>query len=161
MRTLYINDREKIDKIIRSCRTCFLGLCDDDLNPYVVPMNFGLDGDFIYMHSAQEGRKWEMMNKNTKACVTFLSGDTIVHQNEEVACSWRVRSKSVIAEGELEFIDDYDEKEKALKIFMGQYSDKEFSFNAPAVKNVGIFRLKIIKICGKEFGAKAVTPWNS
>ncbi|MBP7509478.1 MAG: pyridoxamine 5'-phosphate oxidase family protein [Prolixibacteraceae bacterium] len=161
MRTLLITDREKIEKIIRSCRTCFLGLCDGDLKPYVVPMNFSLDGDYIYMHSAQEGRKWEMMNKNPNACVTFLSGDTIVHQNEEVACSWRVRSKTVIAEGELEFIDDYFEKEKALKIFMSQYSDRDFSFNAPAVKNVGIFRLKIKNISGKEFGAKAVTPWNS
>ncbi len=161
MRTLYIEDRERIEKIIKSCRTCYLGLCDTDLQPYVVPMNFGLDGEFIYLHSGQMGRKWEIMKRNPKVCITFCSGDTIVHQNEEVACSWRVRSKSVIAEGVLEFIEDFEEKEKALRIFMLQYSDKEFKFNAPAVKNVGVFRMRIEKIQAKEFGAKAVTPWNS
>jgi hypothetical protein len=44
---------------------------------------------------------------------------------------------------------------------MGQYSDRDFEYKAPAVKNVGIFKMKIEKITAKEFGAKALTPWNS
>lgn len=161
MRTYFIQDFEEIEKVIRSCRTCFLGLCDEENQPYVLPMNFGYSDRTIYLHSGQFGRKWDIMQSNPKACITFCLGDELAYQDEMVACSWRVKSKSVIAEGEIEFIEDYDEKVAALEIIMRQYSDKEFRFNEPAVRNVGIFKMKIEKIKAKEFGAKTITPWNS
>lgn len=160
MRTLFIEDSQKIEAIIRSCRTCFLGLSDANQQPYVIPMNFGFEKDTIYLHSGQFGRKWEIMKQNPKACITFVQGDELKYQDEMVACSWRVKSKSVIATGTIELVDDYDEKEKILHIFMKQYSELHFQFNAPAVKNVGIFKMKIDEIHAKEFGAKAITSWN-
>ncbi|MCF8363944.1 MAG: pyridoxamine 5'-phosphate oxidase family protein [Prolixibacteraceae bacterium] len=160
MRTVFIEDQKEIEAIIRECKTCFLGLSDDNNQPYVVPMNFGYADNVIYLHSGQEGKKWEMMKKNPKACVTFMLGDELAWQDEHVACSWRVKSKTVIAEGEIEFIDDFDEKTEILHIFMAQYSDREFKFNAPAVRNVGIMKMKIDTLKAKEFGAKAETPWN-
>jgi len=139
---------------MRSCRTCFLGLCDNDHQPYVLPMNFGYADHIIYLHSGQFGRKWQLMKSNPKACITFCLGDDLAFQDEIIACSWRVKSKSVIAEGMIEFIEDFDEKVEAMKIFMDHYSDLDFQFKAPAIKNVGIFKMKIEKIAAKEFGAK-------
>ena len=161
MRTLFIEDKQDIEGVIKECKTCFLGLSDLNNQPFVVPMNFGYHEGVIYMHSGQEGRKWETMKINPQACVTFMLGEKLAYQDEHVACSWRVKSKTVIAEGEIEFINDYDEKERILHILMRQYSPKEFKFNAPAVKNVGIFKLNIKTLTAKEFGAKAITPWNS
>jgi uncharacterized protein len=161
MRTFFIEDYHEIEEIIRACRTCFLGLCDADNQPYVIPMNFGYADKTIYLHSGQFGRKWQLMKSNPKACITFCLGDDIAFQDEHVACSWRVKSKSVIAEGMIEFVEDIEEKVEALKIFMNQYSNRDFQFKVPAVKNVGIFKMKIERIAAKEFGAKALTPWNS
>jgi uncharacterized protein len=161
MRTVFLENSNEIEEIIRSCKTCFLGLCDFENQPYVVPMNFGYADNTIYLHSGQVGRKWDLMKLNPKACITFCLGEELAFQDEQVACSWRVKSKSVIAEGRIEFIEDYDEKIAALKIFMSQYSPREFDFKAPAVRNVGIFKMKIEKIAAKEFGAKALTPWKS
>jgi nitroimidazol reductase NimA-like FMN-containing flavoprotein (pyridoxamine 5'-phosphate oxidase superfamily) len=101
-----------------------------------------------------------MMKKNPKACITFMLGDELAWQDEHVACSWRMKSKTVIAEGEIEFVDDFDEKTDILHTFMAQYSDSEFKFNAPAVRNVGIMKMKIDILKAKEFGVKAETPWN-
>ena len=64
-------------------------------------------------------------------------------------------------EGTAEIIDDYDEKNRLLQVFMTQYSDLPFKFNAPAVRNVGVILVHIEKLTAKEFGAKAITPWNS
>lgn len=161
MRTLFIEDKESIEQLIRSCRTCYVGLADKNMRPYVIPMNFGYDGAYIYLHSGQFGRKWEIIKENPLACITFLSGDDLAWQDEMVACSWRVKSKTAIVEGRIEIVDDYDEKEKILHVFMQQYSDKTFKFNAPAVKNVGVMKMKIDQLAAKEFGAKAPTPWNS
>ena len=60
-----------------------------------------------------------------------------------------------------EIIVDFEEKVSMLNLLMNQYSDREFKFGEPAVKNVGIFKVHIDEIGAKEFGAKAITPWNS
>lgn len=160
MRTIYIEDRAEIDEIIKACKTCFLAMAVDNV-PYVLPMNFALDGDSIIMHSAPEGRMWETIKKNPKVCINWTLGEDLAYQDVQVGCSYRVKSKSVLVEGSVEFIEDFDEKYRCLSLLMGQYSKREFKFGTPAVKNVGIFKVPIDKISAKHFGTKAVTPWNS
>lgn len=159
MRTLFIQNREEIDAIIRSCKTCWLAMSDNNF-PYVLPMNFALDGDYIILHSAQHGRMWETIKVNPQVCINWNIGEDLAWQDVKVGCSYRVKSKSVLVEGKVEFIDDFDEKTRCLQLLMAQYSDREFKFSRPAVENVGILKVKIEKIAAKEFGAKAVTPWN-
>jgi len=160
MRTLFIENREEIEEVIKLCKTCFVAMSEND-RPYVLPMNFALDGDSVILHSAQSGRMWETLQKNPKVCINWTLGDELAWQDERVGCSYRVKSKSAIVEGTVNIINDYDEKVRCLNLLMAQYSDREFKFNAPAVKNVGIMKVHIEKISAKEFGAKPVTPWNS
>ncbi|MDX8338120.1 pyridoxamine 5'-phosphate oxidase family protein [Draconibacterium sp. IB214405] len=160
MRTYFIEDRKEIDEIICSCKTCYFAMSVDD-QPYVLPMNFALDGDSIILHSAMEGRMWESIKTNPKVCINWTLGEDLAWQDVRVGCSYRVKSKSVNVEGPVEFIEDFDEKYRCLTLLMKQYSDREFKFGTPAVKNVGIFKVKIENITAKEFGAKAITPWNS
>ncbi|TDO02814.1 pyridoxamine 5'-phosphate oxidase family protein [Sunxiuqinia elliptica] len=159
MRTLFIEDREEINEVIRACKTCFVGMSLNNA-PYVLPMNFALEGDTIILHSAQEGRMWETMKQNPQVCINWTLGEELAWQDVRVGCSYRVKSKSVVVEGSIEFIDDYDEKYRLLGKIMRQYSDREFKFGKPAVVNVGLMKVHIDKITGKIFGAKAVTPWN-
>ena len=160
MRTLFIQNREEIDKIIRACKTCFLAMSDNDL-PYVLPKNFALDGDSVILHSAQSGRMWETLKKNQNVCINWTVGEDLAWQDVKVGCSYRVKSKSVLVEGKVEFIDDFDEKTRCMNLMMSQYSDREFKFSKPAIENVGIIKVAIGKITAKEFGAKPVMPWNS
>jgi nitroimidazol reductase NimA-like FMN-containing flavoprotein (pyridoxamine 5'-phosphate oxidase superfamily) len=160
MRTLFIQNREEIDAVIRSCKTCWLAMSENNI-PYVLPMNFALEGDSVILHSAQSGRMWETLKNNPQVCINWNVGEELAWQNVKVGCSYRVKSKSVLVEGKVEFIDDFDEKTRCLLLLMRQYSDREFKFSRPAVENVGILKVKIEKISGKEFGAKAVTPWKS
>ena len=160
MRTLFIENRNEINEIIKVCKTCFLAMSDNNI-PYVLPMNFALDGDFIIMHSAPKGRMWDTIKANPNVSVNWTLGEELAWQDAKVGCSYRVKSKSVLVEGYVEFIDDFDEKERCMKMLMSQYSHREFKFSAPAIRNVGVFKVHIKKITAKEFGAKAKTSWNS
>jgi len=160
MRTLFIENREEIDKIIRACKTCYLAMSDNDF-PYVLPMNFALDGNSVIMHSAQSGRMWETLKKNPNVCINWIIGEDLAWQDVKVGCSYRVKSKSVLVEGKVEFVDDFDEKTRCMNLMMGQYSDREFKFSKPAIENVGIIKVAIKKISAKEFGAKPIMPWNT
>lgn len=155
MRTLVIENREQIDQIIRSCKTCWLGMSVNDI-PYVLPMNFALDGDSLILHSAQSGRMWETLKQNRKVCINWTVGEELAWQNVKVGCSYRVKSKSVLVEGKVEFVDDFEEKTRCLQMLISQYSDREFKFSKPAVENVGVIKVVIETISAKEFGTKAV-----
>lgn len=155
MRTYKIENREEIEQIIKACKTCYVAVSENNF-PYVLPMNFAFYGNSVILHSAQSGRMWETLKKNPKVCINWTLGEQLAWQDIGVGCSYRVKSKSVLAEGTVEFIDDYDEKYNCMLKIMAQYSDRDFKFNKPAVVNVGIIKVNIENISAKEFGAKAI-----
>ena len=81
------------------------------------------------------GRSISILERNPRVCITFSTDHDLVFQHPEVACSYRMRSKSVICWGEVHFEEDFDKKTEALDIIMKQYSDKEFRYSDPAVKS--------------------------
>jgi len=101
-----------------------------------------------------------MMKKNPNVCINWTLGEKIAWQDVGIACSYRVRSKSVVAEGRGEFIEDYDEKVRCMEKLMAQYSNLQFKFSAPSINNVGVIKIHILKIAAKNFGAKTLTPWS-
>lgn len=160
MRTYFLQNREEINEVIRACKTCYLAMSIND-QPYVLPMNFALEDDVVILHSAQEGRMWETILKNPQVSINWTLGEDLAWQDVQVGCSYRVKSKSVVVEGKVELVEDFDEKYRCLQLVMAQYSNREFKFNEPAVRNVGVIKVHIENISGKLFGAKAITPWNS
>ncbi len=153
MQTLNHTDNEVIEAIIRKCNLCFIGVVDPENKPYVLPMNFGFRDNVIYLHSAPEGRIIDIIENNNNICVTFSTDNELVFQHPEVACSYRMKSKSVVAMGQVEFIEDMDEKREALDILMETYIDKKFNYSDPAVRNVKIWKVAVDSISCKEFGA--------
>lgn len=152
MKTLIHTDQEWIESIIRKCDICYVGMADTDGTPYVIPMNFGYRDGVIYLHSAQEGRSISILERNPQVCITFSTDHALVFQHPEVACSYRMRSKSVISWGKVTYEEDFDKKVEVLNIIMKQYSDKEFKYSDPAVTNVKVWIVPIDRISCKEFG---------
>lgn len=144
--------KPELEAIIEKCDVCSLAMVDSDGAPYVIPMNFGYAGDHIYFHSARSGKKIGILKSNPRVSVAFSTDHELRWVNEEVACSWGMKYRSVLAHGLMEFIDDYDAKVEALKVIMKNYSEIDFSFNAPAVKDVMIYRMKIEKLEGRALG---------
>jgi hypothetical protein len=144
--------KPELESIMMKCMVCNMAMVDEQGFPYVVPMNFGYEADYIYFHSSPKGKKIDSLKKNPRVCISFSADEKLKWVNEEVACSWGMQYKSVLAKGTVEFIDDYDAKEEALKVIMKNYSDIDFKFNAPAVKDVMVFRVKIEKLEGRALG---------
>jgi nitroimidazol reductase NimA-like FMN-containing flavoprotein (pyridoxamine 5'-phosphate oxidase superfamily) len=155
MRTVAHFNTEFIEKVINSCDVCFVGMADDDGTPYVLPMNFGYRDKTVILHSAPDGRKVDILNKNPKVSIVFSTGSDLVYQHKQVACSYRVRSTSVIISGVVEFVEDNESKREALNILMDNYSVDDFNYSDPAVRNVKVWRVKAETMTCREFGAPA------
>lgn len=143
-----IKDMEVIHTLLREAQVCRIGLCEDNI-PYVVPMNFGFDGRYLYLHSATEGRKIDMMRKNDRVCFEIDSKHELVTGEE--ACNWSMKYYSVIGYGRAEFIEGLDDKKKALNTIMEKYSGRnDFNFPEAAVNKVAVIRIDIEELTGKK-----------
>jgi len=146
------NDPKIIQKIIDKCEACYLGMVDQAGKPYVLPFNFGFGEGVIYLHSAQTGRKIDILKNNPDVCVCFSTDHQLFRRHEPVACSYGMKYRSVLAFGKIEFIEDYDEKVKALNIIMRKYAGRDFEYNPPAVNNVCVYKVVVDTFEGKESG---------
>lgn len=141
-----IKDRKIIDGIIMRCRVCRLAMCDGDM-PYVVPLNFGYDGSFLYFHAALEGRKIDIIRKNNKVCFEF----DILHEiaTAKQACKWGAKYESVIGTGTVDILDSLESKQKALELIMRQYGSNCNDFPEEIMIKTLILRVRILEIYGK------------
>lgn len=152
MVTITIEERDFFENTIKACKECFVGIIDSTGLPYVLPMNFGYKDDVVYLHSGPEGTAVTSLQANPNICITFCTDSQITHQNEEVACSYRVQGSSVICRGKVEFVEDFDQKVDALNILMAQYTERPFKYSEPAVRNVKIWKVQIETVSGRIFG---------
>jgi nitroimidazol reductase NimA-like FMN-containing flavoprotein (pyridoxamine 5'-phosphate oxidase superfamily) len=144
-----IIDKKDIEKIIKEATVCRIGLSAEG-EPYVFPMNYGYREGFLYLHSAQQGQKIDLMRKNPYVCFQMDTDVEIVPA--EKACDWSTRYRSVIGFGKAEFLHSPEEKKQALKTIMSHYSDQEYTFADESLTSVCIICIRIEKMTGKKSG---------
>ncbi|NVO19337.1 MAG: pyridoxamine 5'-phosphate oxidase family protein [Bacteroidetes bacterium] len=141
-----------IDEIISKCNVCYVGMVDDSGLPYVLPFNFGYKDGIIFLHSSHKGLKIDILKQHPEVCVVFSADHMLRSQSEQVACSYSMHYRSVQAFGNIEFVDEREEKIGILNILMANYTDKEFTYNEPSLREVCTFKVKVKRFSGKIFG---------
>lgn len=153
MQSREITLQSAMEEIIAKCRYCTMAMIDQNNEPYVLPMNFGYTDGVVYLHSAPEGKKVDILRNNNRVCLAFSTDHELRHQNEEVACSYSMKYRSVLVYGKVEFIEDPAEKRRALNILMKQYTGNDnYKYNDPAIKNVLVYKVVAEKMEGRAFG---------
>jgi uncharacterized protein len=152
MKNKVVTSKSEMESIIRKCQTCSISMVDTEEKPYVIPMNFGYKEGVIYFHGSPKGKKAEVLRNNPHVCVMFSTDHQLRYVNEEVACSWSMRYRSVIAYGKAEFVEDMKEKVDCLNIIMSNYTDRSFEYNDPAVREVMVFKVQAEKMEGRTYG---------
>jgi len=152
MRHRFLTERSEMEDIIRKCQVCHIAMADPDGQPYVLPFNFGYEDGIIYFHSARNGKKIEILSKNPKVCVEFSTDYLLRYQNEKVGCSYTMKYRSVLAYGEVEFIEDPGQKVHIMNMVMKNYATGEFSYSPPSMNEVSCWIVRIGKLEGKING---------
>jgi len=143
---------DEIRRIIDKCKVGYLGMVDETGKPYVVPLNFGFAGDTIYLHGSAKGKKTDLLKNNPSVCMAFSTDHVLRYRDEEVACSWSMKYRSVLVHGTVEFIDDFDERTEAMNIIMKKYAGHEFTFRPPSIRHVQPFRIVNAKFECRVYG---------
>jgi nitroimidazol reductase NimA-like FMN-containing flavoprotein (pyridoxamine 5'-phosphate oxidase superfamily) len=144
-----MTDLRRIEKVLDEAEVCRLGLADSG-EPYVVPVCFGYRDRRIYVHSAREGRKIEILQKNPRVCFEVDRMDGAIRTPNP--CGWEVRYRSVIGTGTAVFVEDPLGKAEALGIILAHYGGDAATFPAEALGRVAVIRIDVETMTGKEYG---------
>jgi len=143
-----IKDRAVLEEILEGAEICRLSMLDGEL-PYIVPVNYGYHGGHIYIHSAPEGRKIDLLKRNSQVC--FEVEDTVEIVKGEEACDWTTRYRSVVGYGTVEILTDVRGKQEGLEVIMAQHGAPEkVSFDDKNLKRMVILKLRITSLSGKQ-----------
>ncbi len=145
-----ITDLKIMSDILVNSSICRLGLVEDG-EAYIVPVNYAFKDGYIFIHSAVEGRKMEILKTNPK--VTF----EIEYLNEivknEVACKWGTKYRSVMGKGTIEIRYDAESKRECFDLLMKKYgADFLPIYDESALEKAAVLRLKIESYTGKQSG---------
>jgi nitroimidazol reductase NimA-like FMN-containing flavoprotein (pyridoxamine 5'-phosphate oxidase superfamily) len=143
-----ITNRREIDSILSKAIVCRIGIIDHE-TPYIVPMNFGYKDDILYLHSAQDGKKIELLKRNPKVCFEVECDLEII--NTGIPCKWSMNYTSVIGYGKANFITDIEQKRKALHIIIDHYSPgSSYIFPEKNLKEVTVIKIEISDMTAKK-----------
>lgn len=142
-------DREFIDSVMSRSQVCRIGLCQDGV-PYIVPMCFGYDGESIYLHSAKEGRKIDFLKSNPAVCFE-IDIDCELKPSDK-PCSFSMKYRSVMGYGEVSFIEDEEDKRRALGIILKHYDSGGSGLGEVSLEKISVFRIDIAEMTAKKSG---------
>ena len=131
---------ETAEKILREGDYGVLALSGDDDYPYAVPINYAVEGNKIYFHSAKEGHKLDAIRRNDKA--SFC----VVDRRDVVGEEFTTYFSSVIAFGKIKLVEDNDDPDKLRGLEL--LADK-FSFSASSerrAKELGRLNAVVIPV---------------
>ena len=148
-----ITDKKILEEILSEAKICRIAMSDND-KPYLLPFNYGYRDNSIYIHSAPEGKKIDLLKKNNYVCFETEQKAVIVKHDQ--ACKWATVYRSVVGYGNIEIITDFNEKQKGLEIIMTHNgAPYNISFEKKQVDTIVILKLVIEQISGKQSG-----NWN-
>ena len=146
-----ITDEYQIRHILDTAKVLHLGLCADN-EPYVVPMNYGYTMEegrlVLYMHSAVQGKKLNMMRTNPR--VFFELDCDLAPFEGEKPCQYGLVYSSVMGRGTATIVEDTAEKIEAMKLLMKTQTGKDFEFNEKLVSIVAVIRIDVAEYTAKH-----------
>lgn len=143
-----ITDRSIIENILERAEICRVAMCDENM-PYIVPMNFGYKDGCLYLHSAVEGRKIEILKKNQNVCFEVEAECESV--KADLPCEWSMKYQSVIGFGKVHFLEETEQKINGLDVIVEKYTGRPYTnYTEDVLKRLAVIRVDIESVTGKS-----------
>lgn len=141
------SDLKKIEALLKESIVCRLGI-NHGKTPYVVPLSFGYRDNTLYFHSGPKGKKLNLLKADPNICFEFDRVTQIMEA--ENPCSWDFKYQSIIGSGKAVFIEETEDKIKALKVIISQYTDKQMQIPKSQAEATVVFKVAIDQVAFKQ-----------
>lgn len=149
-------DRDIAD---RNAQLAILNRCDCvriafavENEPYIVAMSYGFvweDSLKLYLHSAREGKKLDMMRRNNRVCFQMDTDHQLV--TDDLSCRWGMIYAGIVGRGKICEVTDTNERLFGLERLMANYGKTdENRFAAEMLQVTTVLRLDVDELSAKR-----------
>jgi len=148
-----INSQDELLSIVKEGKVIHIAFCDNT-EPYIVTLNYGFVCDVenrmrFYFHSANEGRKINIIKTNPRVCFSITLCDPFITGDK--ACNYGMKYRSIVGYGTIRFVDDAKEKIEGLNLLMEQYTGKSsWEYDEESMKKTTVTCLEVDEMAGKR-----------
>jgi len=156
-------------EVIDKSKFGIISMLDQDKEPYGLPLSIVRDEENLYFHSAMDGRKVIIFEKNPHVSIAFV-GQVVVPENytkeelDEIAKDesgaglllshvFTTEFQSAIVKGKVVLIEDREEKIRAMKLICEKYTPSKMDYFDLAI-HAGLNSTHVYKIGIEEITAK-------
>jgi hypothetical protein len=136
------------DALLRRAEVCRLGLIEGG-QPYVVPVNFGYDGERVYVHGPREGRRITAVTGGARVCFEVDEGEIVPADRP---CGYTSRFRSVIGYGTARLLESAAEKRHGLDVIMRHYGSMGEGIPPETCAITSVLEIEIETMDGKWHG---------
>ncbi len=150
---MFYSLKKEVLEILHNAEYGTLALSNDKGMPYALPINFVSIDDAIYFHGSKKGKKIDFINSNHRASFSVVNSFALIpsffSSTKEMACTANHFFKSVIIDGHIKFVSDYNEKVLAINLLMqklqpeGNYHPLENDTYTKVISAVEIIKLVV------------------
>ena len=144
-----ITDKEIIEEILSKSELCRIAI-NDDVTPYLVPLNYGYNNGCLYFHSASQGKKIELLKRNNRVAFEIEYAYEIM--KDALPCNWSAKYRSIMGTGTIEILQDVKQIRTGLDIIMSHYGHSQNTYDEAYLSRIVILKLTIENISGKQSG---------
>ncbi len=146
-----IKDTEELKEVLQEADVCRIAFAVDGI-PYIVTMNFGYEWKnrlTLYFHCAREGKKLELLKKNSTVCFEMDIDHQLVRS--ENPCDWGMKYRSIVGLGILERVADEEERKQGLDRIMGHYGFSGIQgYDIKALNLTEVLKITVSEFTGKK-----------
>lgn len=157
---------EVIDKAVYGV----VSMIDENNEPYGIPLSIVRDGNNLYFHSALDGKKVRIFEKNPVVNVAFvgqvkvpeiLTAEELTEIAKDKSKAGTLISKvftteyeSAVVKGKIKSVEDKEEKLKAIKLLCEKYTPAKMDFFNLAIESglqiINMYKIEIDEIKAKR-----------
>jgi len=146
-----MDDPIEMEQVLASIRIMTVAFCQGS-EPYIFTVDFAWDRQArdLWFHCAAEGRKMKILQANPRVCITVVEDRGYI----DGECDHAYRS--LVLEGKASVVTDLSEKRRALELLARKHERQpeavlaRFADNDEAVRKVGIVRVSVDSVSGKQ-----------
>ena len=127
-------------------------LSGDEGYPYGVPLNYVVEGDYVYAHGFMDGHKMDAVKNSPKASLTVVFADDVEVMKDQIATNYT----SIIAFGKVDLIPMEEEVERMriMQLIGGRFIPGEPARTDAYIEknkaNTNLIRFHIEQLSGKQ-----------
>ncbi len=116
-----ISDPNLIEKVMQKGTVVHIAMMDGD-KPYQIPLNYGYKDNTLYIHSAREGKKIDLLRVNNLVHFQIETGVEIKNTDQAYRCG--TNYECVMGYGKATIVDNPSEKKIGADILMNHYREE-------------------------------------